>query len=107
MDTLAKLPKERLESVNAQALPCWPMTQPTTPCRRTRSTRGKRRLPICFQENADGGWAYEGSVSEASMTAMVLSALAPYKDRADVQAALEKWRGLPIQPAWQAAATRL
>lgn len=91
VDTLAKLPKERLESVNAQAfaLLAYDAADYTLP-EDAINTREAAIAYLLSKENADGGWAYEGSVSEASMTAMVLSALAPYKDRADVQAALEK-----------------
>lgn len=44
---------------------------------------------ILSRQNADGGWAYAaGDPSEASMTAMAISALAPYRDRAEVGAAV-------------------
>ena len=36
-----------------------------------------------------GGWAYSGSVMDPDMTAMVLSALAPYKSDADVKTAID------------------
>ena len=38
---------------------------------------------------ADGGWAVTGARSDADATAMVLQALAPYRERADVSAAIE------------------
>ena len=36
----------------------------------------------------DGGWAFSGTLSEPDMTAMALTALAPYQSRAEVSAAL-------------------
>lgn len=38
----------------------------------------------------DGGWAFSGTAADADMTAMVLQALAPYKDTETVQEAVEK-----------------
>ncbi len=39
---------------------------------------------------ADGGWALSGSSADPDMTAMTLQALAPYRAKADVAAAIEK-----------------
>lgn len=39
---------------------------------------------------SDGGWAFSGTTADADMTAMVLQALAPYKDTDTVQEAVEK-----------------
>ena len=45
------------------------------------NTRQAAVAYLLAHQNADGGWAYYGDVSEASMTAMVLErALAPYRD---------------------------
>lgn len=38
---------------------------------------------------ADGGWAVTGNVSDADVTAMVLQALAPHRDDAEVAAAID------------------
>lgn len=38
----------------------------------------------------DGGWALNGKASDVDVTAMVLQALAPHKDREDVKTAIDK-----------------
>ncbi len=44
---------------------------------------------ILSRQLSDGGWALSGSRSDTDVTAMALQALAPYMDRADVNAATE------------------
>lgn len=44
---------------------------------------------ILSRQLSDGGWALSGSRSDTDVTAMALQALAPYRDRADVNAAAE------------------
>ncbi len=39
---------------------------------------------------ADGGWAVSGAVSDADVTAMVVQALAPHRQSADVKAAIDQ-----------------
>lgn len=52
---------------------------------------------ILEKELPDGGWCMMGDVSEADVTAMALQALAEYRDREDVGAAVE--RGLKVLEA--------
>ena len=52
---------------------------------------------ILKKELPDGGWCMMGDVPEADVTAMALQALAKYRDREDVDAAVE--RGLKILEA--------
>lgn len=44
---------------------------------------------ILARQFPDGGWALSGSRSDTDVTAMALQALAPYRDRADVSAAID------------------
>ncbi|XJZ28831.1 DUF4430 domain-containing protein [Bacillota bacterium Lsc_1132] len=53
-------------------------------------TREKLVSLLLQKQNSDGGWAWDGStISDVDSTAMLLSALAPYKDRADVKAKVD------------------
>lgn len=53
-------------------------------------TRSKLVDTILKAQNADGGWAWAGSQSSVDMTAMAISALAPYKTQSSVQSAITK-----------------
>lgn len=44
---------------------------------------------ILSRQLSDGGWVLSGQVSDTDMTAMALQALAPYRDREEVSAAIE------------------
>ncbi len=44
---------------------------------------------ILTRQNADGGWSLGGGASDPDLTAMALQALARYRSRADVSAAVE------------------
>lgn len=54
------------------------------------NTREKLIADLLAAQNADGGWSYQSDVSQASMTAMVLSALAPYRTDAEIAAAIDR-----------------
>ena len=41
------------------------------------------------ERQADGGWCFSGDASDADMTAMALTALAPYRERGEVAEAIE------------------
>ena len=41
------------------------------------------------ERKADGGWCFSGDASDADMTAMALTALAPYRERGEVAEAIE------------------
>lgn len=55
-----------------------------------RTTRDGLIASILSSQLEDGGWAFSGSSSDTDMTAIALQALAPYKDKSDVKAAIEK-----------------
>ena len=51
-----------------------------------------REALICLllrERKADGGWCFSGDASDADMTAMALTALAPYRERGEVAEAIE------------------
>jgi hypothetical protein len=50
-----------------------------------RVTRDKLIEAILSREISGGGWALTGDMPDADVTAMALQALAPYKDRSDIQ----------------------
>ena len=45
---------------------------------------------ILGQQLSDGGWSYGGDTADPDMTAMAISALAPYKSQEEVKTALDK-----------------
>ena len=45
---------------------------------------------ILSRQTADGGWAFSGDEADIDMTAMALQALSKYRDRKEVQAAVDK-----------------
>ena len=102
IDAIAQLPGEKMDSVNAQAfaLLAYDAGQYALP-ENAANTRETAAAYLLAHQNADGGWAYYGDVSEASMTAMVLSALAPYRDDPAVEAAVQE--GIECLSALQTA----
>ena len=56
----------------------------------TQTTRENLIQKILSQELSGGGWALQGKVADPDITAMAMQALAPYKERADVGAALNR-----------------
>ena len=102
IDAIAQLPSEKMDSVNAQtfALLAYDAGQYSLP-QDAANTRQAAVAYLLAHQNADGGWAYYGDVSEASMTAMVLSALAPYRDDPAVEAAVQE--GIECLSALQTA----
>ena len=102
IDAIAQLPSEKMDSVNAQAfaLLAYDAGQYDLP-ENAANTRETAIAYLLSYQNADGGWAYYGDVSEASMTAMVLSALAPYRDDPAVEAAVQE--GIECLSALQTA----
>ena len=102
VDVLAQLPVARLNTVNAQAfaLLAYDSGNYTLPSG-AENTREKAIEYLLANKNADGGWSYMPGESEASMTAIVLSALAPYQDRAGVASAVTS--GLDYLAAAQSA----
>lgn len=53
-------------------------------------TRESILAAILAEQQADGGWALSGGESSADLIAMALQALAPYQNREEVAAAVEK-----------------
>lgn len=53
-------------------------------------TRDKLIKAILDNRTADKGWDYAGDKADPDMTGMALTALAPYKDRADVKSAVDE-----------------
>lgn len=56
----------------------------------TQTTRENLIQKILSQELSGGGWALRGEVADPDITAMAMQGLAPYKERADVGAALSR-----------------
>ena len=54
------------------------------------ATREQYLLTLLNAQLPDGGWALTGEVSEPDMTAMVLTSLAPYREREDVKPAIDR-----------------
>lgn len=70
------------------------------PVCQTAQTKATRQLYVDYILNkqlADGGFALSGSTADPDITAMVLTALAPYKQQPRVKAALEKGVNLLAQ----------
>lgn len=65
------------------------------------ATRERYVQALLDAELAGGGWAYFGSVADVDMTAMVIQALAPYYEQAEVKAAVD--RGLTVLSGLQQA----
>lgn len=58
---------------------------------KTQTTRENLVAYLMEQKLSDGGWALNGTVSDADMTALAVQALAPYcKENADVNTAVDK-----------------
>lgn len=65
------------------------------------ATRERYVQALLDAELTDGGWAFFGSKADVDMTAMVIQALAPYYEQAEVKAAVE--RGLTVLSGLQQA----
>ena len=68
----------------------------------TDNTQATREMYVDYIVNAqlsDGGWAIAGGEAEIDITAMALQALAKYRDRQDVERAID--RGLSVLSAQQ------
>lgn len=57
---------------------------------KTQTTRDGLIAAILLSELEGGGWTLTGSKADTDMTGMALQALAPYKGRADVKAAIDR-----------------
>ena len=62
---------------------------PENPDTAVQATRDGYVDAILTRQNADGGWSLGGGASDPDLTAMALQALARYRSRADVSAAVE------------------
>lgn len=67
----------------------------------TQTTRELLIQDILSKELSGGGWTLYGNVADADVTAMAIQGLAPYTDRAEINAAVN--RGLDKLAAMQAA----
>lgn len=65
-------------------------TIPAVASGKNQTTRDKLIDEILLLQSKSGGWGLDKSSPEPDVTAMVMQALAPYCDRADVNAAVEK-----------------
>lgn len=72
---------------------------PEAPEAETQATRELYVGELLRREIPDGGWALTGGTPDADMTAMALQALAKYRDRQDVEDAVQ--RGLAALAALQ------
>lgn len=72
---------------------------PEAPEAETQATRELYVGALLRREIPDGGWALTGGTPDADMTAMALQALAKYRDRQDVEDAVQ--RGLAALSALQ------
>lgn len=72
---------------------------PENPSAGTQATREMYVDHILRAELTDGGWSLGGATAEIDMTAMALQALAKYRDRPDVEKAVE--RGLEVLSSQQ------
>ena len=71
------------------ALDCGGYELPQNSAAAVQATRDGYVDAILTRQNADGGWSLGGGASDPDLTAMALQALARYRSRADVSAAVE------------------
>lgn len=91
---LADLEKTTAQGVNGAAfallaLDCGGYEIPQDPAVSVQATRDGYVDAIVAQQNSDGGWSLGGGTSDPDLTAMALQALARYRSRADVSAAVD------------------
>ena len=91
---LADLEKTTAQGVNGAAfallaLDCGGYELPQNSAAAVQATRDGYVDAILTRQNADGGWSLGGGASDPDLTAMALQALARYRSRADVSAAVE------------------
>lgn len=63
------------------------------PQNQTAKVQAMRQMYVDYilsRQTADGGWAFSGDEADIDMTAMALQALSKYRDRKEVQAAVDK-----------------
>ncbi len=63
------------------------------PQNQTAKVQATRQMYVDYilsRQTADGGWAFSGDEADIDMTAMALQALSKYRDRKEVQAAVDK-----------------
>lgn len=82
-----------------KALDCGNYPVPVAPAGKTQTTRDGLIAHILTKEMPGGGFAQTGTYADSDMTAMTLQALAPYREREDVNAAVE--RGIAVLSAMQ------
>ena len=71
------------------ALDCGNYDMPQSPDAEVQATREMYVDYILSRKLSDGGFAFSGEYADTDMTAMVLMALAPYSERADVAEAID------------------
>lgn len=76
------------------ALDCGNYDIPENLADSTQASREQYVDYILREELEEGGWSFSGNAAEIDMTAMALQALAKYRDRPDVEKAVE--RGLEV-----------
>ena len=96
---LADLEKTTAQGVNGAAfallaLDCGGYELPQNSAAAVQATRDGYVDAILTRQNADGGWSLGGGASDPDLTAMALQALARYRSRADVSAAVKP--GFPV-----------
>ncbi len=72
------------------ALDCSGYEVPEAPEGAVQASREKYVDYLLERQLTDGGWAFSGTVADPDMTAMVLQALAPYREDGRVAAAVER-----------------
>ena len=91
---LADLEKTTAQGVNGAAfallaLDCGGYEIPQDPAVSVQATRDGYVDAILARQNPDGGWSLGGGASDPDLTAMALQALAKYRSRTDVSAAVD------------------
>ncbi len=92
---LADLEKVKQQGVNGTifallALDAGRYEIPENPEAAVQATREGYVAELLERQNEDGGWGLGGGESDVDLTAMALQALAKYRDRSDVQDAVER-----------------
>lgn len=95
LEKLADYDKVSWQGINGQifallALDCGQYAVPEVSVEREKTTRDRLIIGLLQEQSNRGGWGLDRSSAEPDVTAMVLQALAPYRNRTDVNEAVER-----------------